>query len=277
MEGLAESLAGRVPSRQPTERRRRSGVDRALSQPPTTPAAMATGYRVLLDFDGTVAPDDPTDRLLERFADPAWQTIEAEWQAGRITSRECMQRQAALLRATPAELDAAIGTVRLDPAFPGFVAFCRCRDIDVTIVSDGFDRVVDAALQRASLPVRFFANALEWQGGDRWQLALPHRRSDCRTGAANCKCAHGVGDDARSIVIGDGRSDFCMAARAAFVIAKGALAEFCRARGLPHAAFSTFAEATQHLADWLDRQGSCERADAPFRRPPRPSRAASTY
>jgi HAD superfamily phosphoserine phosphatase-like hydrolase len=247
-----------------------------LSQPPTTPAASATGYRVLLDFDGTVAPDDPTDRLLERFADPAWRMIEAEWQAGRMTSRECMQRQAALLRATPAELDAAIRGVRVDPAFPGFVAFCRRRDIDVTIVSDGFDRVVDAALKRACLPIRYFANALQWQGGDRWQLHLPHRRGDCRTGAANCKCAHGAWDDARSVVIGDGRSDFCMAARAAYVIAKGTLAEFCRERGLAHASFSTFADATQHLADWLDRQPSRERSDGPFRPLSRSGRAAST-
>jgi 2,3-diketo-5-methylthio-1-phosphopentane phosphatase len=222
-----------------------------LSQPPS--ALPPTGYRVLLDFDGTIAPDDPTDRLLERFADPEWQRIEADWQAGRINSRECMQRQAALLRATPDELDAATRAVRLDPAFPRFVAFCRCRDIDVIIVSDGFDRVVDAVLREARLNVRFYANALEWQGGDRWRLALPHRRSDCRAGAANCKCAHGAWNAGRSIVIGDGRSDFCMATRADYVIAKGALAEFCRAQRLEHASFSSFEDAIRRLAEWLDR------------------------
>jgi 2,3-diketo-5-methylthio-1-phosphopentane phosphatase len=220
-------------------------------------------YRVLLDFDGTVAPDDPTDRLLERFADPEWQCIEADWQAGRITSRECMQRQAALLRATPGELDAATRAVRLDPAFSRFVAFCRHRDIDVSIVSDGFDRVVEAVLRQARLNVRFYANALEWQGGDRWRLGLPHRRSDCRAGAANCKCAHGAWSAGRSIVIGDGRSDFCMATRADFVIAKGALAEFCRAQGLAHASFSSFEDAIRRLAEWLDRQSDGHSDDMP--------------
>ena len=34
-------------------------------------------WQVLIDFDGTVAPDDPTDRLLERFADPLWRVVEA--------------------------------------------------------------------------------------------------------------------------------------------------------------------------------------------------------
>jgi hypothetical protein len=137
---------------------------------------------------------------------------------------------------------------------------------------------VGAALRRARLPVPFFANALGWQGGDRWRLALPHYRTDCRTGAANCKCAHGAPDDGRCIVIGDGRSDFCMAARAGYVIAKGTLAGFCRARGLPHASFGTFADATRHLADWLDRQGDRAEAAAPLRGrgPARFGRAAST-
>jgi HAD superfamily phosphoserine phosphatase-like hydrolase len=212
-------------------------------------------YRALLDFDGTIAPADPTDRLLERFADPEWRTIEAEWQAGRIMSRECMQRQAALLRATPGQLDAAIGAIGIDPGFYGFVGLCRRRAVDLTIVSDGFDRVVRSVLRRTGLAIPFFANRLESQGGDRWRLALPYGRRDCRTDAANCKCAHGAWDDGRCVVIGDGRSDFCMAARAGYVIAKGALAEFCRERGLAHASFRNFDDATERLADWLDREG----------------------
>jgi HAD superfamily phosphoserine phosphatase-like hydrolase len=217
----------------------------------------ATGrHRALLDFDGTIAPADPTDRLLDRFADPEWRIIETEWQAGRITSRECMQRQAALLRATPSELDAVIGAIGIDPGFYGFVDLCRRRAVNLTIVSDGFDRVVRGVLRRAGLSIPFFANRLEWQGGDRWHLALPYGRRDCRTDAANCKCAHGAWDDVRCIVIGDGRSDFCMAARAGYVIAKGALAEFCRERGLAHASFRNFDDATERLAEWLDRQGA---------------------
>lgn len=230
----------------------RSG--RLVSRAPSQPVPSSTGYRVLLDFDGTIAPDDPTDRLLEQLADPAWRVVEAEWQAGRLTSRECMQRQVDLLRATPDELDSAIRSVRIDPAFHRFVGFCRSRSVDLAIVSDGFDRMVATALDEARLPIRFFANALEWQGGDRWRLSMPHRRSDCRTGAANCKCAHGNWGDGRSVVIGDGRSDFCMAARAGFVIAKGALADFCRTRGIAHASFSNFDDVTSHLAQWLERR-----------------------
>ena len=36
------------------------------------------------------------------------------------------------------------------------------------------------------------------------------------------------------IVVGDGRSDFCIAERAQLVLAKGQLAAHCRAKDLPH-------------------------------------------
>jgi len=218
---------------------------------PPRAAPAKTRLVALLDFDGTVAPDDPTDRLLERFARPEWRAVEAEWQAGRMTSRECMQRQAVMLRATPDQLDAEIGTIEIDPGIYGFVSLCHQRGVDIAIVSDGFDRVVRVVLERAGLSIPFFANTLEWQGANRWRLALPHARADCRSSAANCKCAHGALAGG-CIVIGDGRSDFCMADRARFVIAKGTLAEFCCARGLAHASFRNFADATQRLAEWLD-------------------------
>ena len=214
--------------------------------------AAKTRLVALVDFDGTIAPDDPTDRLLDRFAIPEWRALEAEWQAGRMTSRACMQRQAVMLRATPGELDTAIGAIRIDPGFYDFLGLCRRRSVGVTIVSDGFDRVVRAVLDRAGLSIPFFANRLEWQGANRWRLSLPHARPRCRSGAANCKCAHGALDAGTCIVVGDGRSDFCMAVRARFVIAKGTLAEFCRARGLAHASFRNFDDATRRLADWLD-------------------------
>lgn len=209
---------------------------------------------LLIDFDGTIAPDDPTDRLLERFAHPTWLDLEAAWQEGRISSRECMARHTELLRVTPEDLDAAICTMRIDPSFHAFVDFCRRRSVDLTVVSDGFDRVVRTLLEAEGLPLRFFANRLEWQGGDRWRLGFPYSRVECRSRSGNCKCSHGVDQPRACVVIGDGRSDFCMAERADYVIAKGPLAQFCRERGLQHASFHTFDDVRARLARWLARR-----------------------
>src|SRR5262245_50386227 len=90
-------------------------------------------WQVLIDFDGTIAPDDPTDHLFERFADPYWRVLEDDWQSGRISSRECMQQQVDLLRVSPRVLDEEINTIHIDQGFHAFVSFCRGCGADVQI------------------------------------------------------------------------------------------------------------------------------------------------
>jgi 2,3-diketo-5-methylthio-1-phosphopentane phosphatase len=213
---------------------------------------MPSGVRVFVDFDGTISLEDTTDVILERFADPEWRKVEAEWLAGLIGSRECLARQIDLVRASPAELDAVVEEVPLDPHFPELVALCRGHGVPLTVISDGLDRIVAKMLARAGLDVPVLANRLEWLGQDRWRLAFPHEVADCRSQAGNCKCrALAGGPDQVRILIGDGRSDFCAAESADLVVAKGALAEHCQATGLAYIVFGNFAGATTLIADWI--------------------------
>jgi 2,3-diketo-5-methylthio-1-phosphopentane phosphatase len=208
---------------------------------------------VFVDFDGTIVPEDVCDLLFERFAEPQWREVEQAWAAGRIGSRECMARQVGLLYATRAELLAAIGEIEADPGFVPFVRQCRRRGIEMTVLSDGFDLAIAAVLERSGLALPFWANHLEAVEGNRWRLSFPSARSDCRALAGNCKCAF-TAPHATSVkvVIGDGRSDFCIAERADLVFAKGALIDFCRSSGLTHFAFRDFFDVTAKLALWLD-------------------------
>ena len=204
---------------------------------------------VFVDFDGTIASIDTTDALLEQFAEPEWQSIEADWKAGTIGSRECMVRQIALVRASPAAMDRFIETIDIDPGFPGFVAECERRGVGVTVVSDGLDRTVAAVLRRHGIPLPFRANRLRWSGGDRWQLDFPHAKTDCRALSGNCKCQFAdAQSDTLRIMVGDGRSDFCISERVEYVLAKASLLQHATARALPHAAFRDFDEATALLA-----------------------------
>jgi 2-hydroxy-3-keto-5-methylthiopentenyl-1-phosphate phosphatase len=207
---------------------------------------------VLVDFDGTIATTDTTDLLLEQFAEPGWLAIEEDWMAGRIGSRECMLRQIDLVRATPREMDAFVSSIEIDPGFHAFVALCRDHGHDVQVVSDGLDRTVRAVLRRQGLDLPFAANHLEWVGEDRWRLAFPHARGDCRGLAGNCKCQFAVAPPGMvRVVVGDGRSDFCVAEAADLVLAKASLRKHCQDTGRPHFAFETFAEATTLYGAWL--------------------------
>jgi 2,3-diketo-5-methylthio-1-phosphopentane phosphatase len=205
-----------------------------------------------IDFDGTVVPCDVTDFLLEQFADPAWQEVEKDWQAGRIGSRECMARQVALLEATPAELIAALSELQIDPGFAAFVDQCGRNGIGMTVVSDGFDFVIERVLRNAGLDLPFYANHLEPLGSNGWRVTFPSARSDCRTLAGNCKCAFTQPySSSVKVVIGDGRSDFCVSGQADLVFAKGTLLELCRTSGVAHYAFDDFFDVTDKLGWWL--------------------------
>src|ERR1700694_2372479 len=95
---------------------------------------------VLIDFDGTIALEDTTDLLLERFADPLWRQVESDWVAGRIGSRECLSRQIDLVHASEADLDQLADGVAVDPGFADFVAAGRALGLRMVIGSDGFER-----------------------------------------------------------------------------------------------------------------------------------------
>jgi 2,3-diketo-5-methylthio-1-phosphopentane phosphatase len=208
--------------------------------------------RVFVDFDGTIALEDTTDVILERFALPSWRRVEADWVEGRIGSRECLARQVDLIRACQRDLDRVASAIPLDPHFLEFAALCRANAIPLTVVSDGFYQVVTMMLARAGAEVTVLANRLVRIGADRWRLTFPHASKACRSAAGNCKCrALDCEPGTLRILIGDGRSDFCAAESADLVFAKGALAEHCQANGLAYQVFGNFAGAITLLAQWL--------------------------
>jgi 2-hydroxy-3-keto-5-methylthiopentenyl-1-phosphate phosphatase len=98
-----------------------------------------TRWNVLCDFDGTIAVDDVTDSLLERFAAPAWRRLERDWRAGTIGSAACMAGQVALLDASREDLDQHLAASRIDPLFPAFVDAAQAAGCTLRVISDGLD------------------------------------------------------------------------------------------------------------------------------------------
>ena len=213
------------------------------------PASLPLSWQAVVDFDGTISREDTTDRVLQRFAESGWEDIEAEWQAGAIGSRACMERQVALLRASPDVLDTFAAGLEIDWGFPAFALLCRRHGIPLTIVSDGLDRTIRIVMKRAGLGhIPVLANRLEAVGGDRWRLTSPYAAPEgaCDSGTCKCRVAAGL-PRPLTLLVGDGRSDFCVAREADLVFAKGALATHCRQAGIAHHAITDFADAAMRL------------------------------
>ena len=221
------------------------------------PATTDSGWVIQCDFDGTISVVDVTDAMLERFARPDWREIEAEWEAGRIGSGECMKRQVALLDMSRAELDDFLAGVAIDPHFLAFVKAAGRLGIALQVVSDGMDSAIHRVLAvhgLEGLPV--YANHLVQLDERRWRLTSPNAAATCVSACGTCKCellARHTATSHKVLFVGDGRSDFCVAAKADFVLAKSRLVDHCVGEGIAHAVFCNFEDALALMVNTIDR------------------------
>ena len=210
---------------------------------------------IFSDFDGTIAQVDVTDAILNEFAGPDWQTVEEEWLAGQIGSRECLRRQMALVRASAGELNALIDSVPLDPGFAAFQRWTRERRLPFYVVSDGFDYVICRILRRCGVDgelvngSHLFASSMRVEGTS-VEVDFPHGPEPCVHGCATCKpeVIRRLGARRSPVIfIGDGLSDRFAVQAADVVFAKDKLLTFCRGRGIGATPFSTFADIEHNL------------------------------
>ena len=215
---------------------------------------------IFSDFDGTITRLDVTDVILDQCADPAWRDVEEQWLRGEIGSRECFDRQAALVRATVKELNALIDAIPLDPDFPAFFNFVRNQQLPFYIVSDSFDYVIRRVLKRvgANGELRngrhLFSTGLRLESG-RLRVSFSHSKEGCEHGCATCKPAviRRVRKRQQPVVfIGDGLSDRFAVEEADIVFAKHELLAYCRQHSLACRPFETFGDVQRDLVELLE-------------------------
>ena len=205
---------------------------------------------IFSDFDGTITQLDVTDHILDQLAHPSWREIEQEWACGSIGSRECLERQVALVDASSAELNALIDLIPVDAHFKNFLRLTERQKLPFYVVSDGFDYVIRRVLKRAGVNgqlrngTHLFASALQVEGR-RLQLSFPHTAMPCEHGCATCKAdiiRRLSGGHSPIVFVGDGLSDRFAVEAADLIFAKHQLLAYCREKGIECVPFETFAD-----------------------------------
>jgi 2,3-diketo-5-methylthio-1-phosphopentane phosphatase len=163
-----------------------------------------------------------------------------------------MQQQIACLDASKEELDEAIDAIDVDGAFAAFADAIAARGWELSIVSDGLDYAIRRILRRHHLPaLPFYANHLVQAGARSWKLESPHAEdTTCRSASGMCKCAFAHRARAagnKVLMIGDGRSDFCVAGNVDLVFAKDCLISHCLDKRLPYVSISGFNDAIRMI------------------------------
>ncbi len=206
---------------------------------------------IFCDFDGTVAQEDVGELLFNTFT-PKGESkkIARMWERGEISSRECLEREAALIEIERGELDRFVIQRRLDPFFKDFHDFAKKRDMEVFITSDGLDYYIETLLLRNGLgEIEFFANHLV-VNDTRFEVEFPHYDlMDC-TDCGCCKThhIHRYRDEGYFIIyVGDGLSDRCPIEAADMVFAKGDLLKFCVQNGIDHIKFRNFRDVEREV------------------------------
>jgi 2-hydroxy-3-keto-5-methylthiopentenyl-1-phosphate phosphatase len=207
-----------------------------------SPRAPGIGALVV-DFDGTICPQDVSEELLEEFAGPEWWEIDVLFQRGEIGSRECLVRQAELLRVgRPEMLAFALDRFGVDPTFPPLVRWGRGAGIRVAVASDGFGFYVEPMLRAAGVDdVDVLANRFDFTAeGPRF--SLPWANPEC-VGCGCCKMLAVLRYRerfGRVAFVGEGHTDRYGALYSDVVFAKKHLVEICRADGVPFLPWDTF-------------------------------------
>ena len=211
---------------------------------------MTSRVAVLCDFDGTIAQDDVGNLFFRTFGGEQTLEIVDDWKKGLISSRVCLEREAALVRTTSRAIDQFLSQRKLDPYFKDFVDFAARNGFEVVILSDGLDHYIERLLIRNGVgELEFRSNIMQFVNGG-IQVEFPHHdMRDCRD-CGNCKTHHLAKlKDAGYYVIyvGNGLSDRCPSTYSDLVFAKGELLEFCRENQVNHVAFRTFRDVEREL------------------------------
>jgi 2-hydroxy-3-keto-5-methylthiopentenyl-1-phosphate phosphatase len=75
---------------------------------------------VFCDFDGTISRRDVGYSLFHHFSKGQNELLLPDWKSGKMSSRECLTREAAMVHASSDEIFAFLEQFEIDPGFVQF-------------------------------------------------------------------------------------------------------------------------------------------------------------
>ncbi|MCL5986502.1 MAG: MtnX-like HAD-IB family phosphatase [Actinobacteria bacterium] len=210
---------------------------------------MKKKVKIITDFDNTLSTVDLIDKLIVKIYGEMGKEIVSSWEDMKIGAVLAHKQMAESQKLTDKLIRETAKDVFLEKGIHELRDYCRENDIELIVVSDGFDVYIDDLLSRnnlSDLPV--YCNEVVFRNG-RIEIRHPFRSSECDF-CGHCKdkiMEVLVKEGDYVIYVGDGNSDFCAAMKADVVFAKNDLLEFCEKRNLPYFEFRDFFDVLNFL------------------------------
>jgi 2,3-diketo-5-methylthio-1-phosphopentane phosphatase len=227
-------------------------------------------FKVFVDFDGTISSEDVGEAVFNRFGDK--QKVEAiinDLLKRKISSRECWISLCDLVYAISAdELNDFIDQLEIDKTFHNLVEYCLKKNIELIVLSDGFDYYINRIFNRENLQnLKHYSNHLEIVGG-KLIPSFPFLDSEFQT-SANCKRNHIIShssDEDFTVYIGDGNSDKQTIVYCDFIFAKNDLLKYCEKERISYFPFRDFNDVTKKLDEMVSARRLKKRHQAELKR-----------
>lgn len=209
---------------------------------------------IFCDFDGTISRRDVGYSLFHHYSNGENEKLLPDWKAGRMSSRECLTREAAMVHASSEEILKFLDQFDIDPGFVEFERQCRQNEIPMIVVSDGLDFYIRHILGRNGLTHLDVTCNIGKLNAHGIQIEFPRTNREC-VRCGSCKgeiiqeyCSR-LSEPCRTIFIGDGYSDTCATRVADLLYAKKDLERYCLAHDITYNKYDTFFDITRNLTD----------------------------
>lgn len=213
---------------------------------------------IITDFDGTLMEQDVGDHLMKSLGVIEHPSV---LEAGRrfvnkeIGSLEWIRAAYPLLKGRKQEVDRLLEQVHLRDGAQDFLAFCKERDIPVTILSDGMQYYIERLLQMNHVEVEeVIGNPIRYKG-EVFEFDVQNDNPACKW--CGC-CKAGVVKRRKKegytiVYIGDGTSDYFGSSFADYVFARGSLMGHLEREGIGYYPFTSFYDVLGVIQPELER------------------------
>lgn len=209
---------------------------------------------IAVDFDGTISMRDVGYSFFHHFSGGKNDELLPAWKSGEMSTRECLLREAALVKTSKEQAFKFLEDFKLDRAFPGFVKSCREQKISLTIISDGLDFYIKFLLDKYDLAgIKAISNKAIFENGG-VSIEFPYDNRKCQS-CGSCK-EERLEDLKKQhpgkfdiVFVGDGYSDVCAAKAADILFAKKDLKIYCNDNSIEYLDYNDFNDVKSKLVD----------------------------
>jgi 2-hydroxy-3-keto-5-methylthiopentenyl-1-phosphate phosphatase len=230
---------------------------------------MKKEFKIFIDFDGTITEDIGEGIFLKFGKEEEVKRIIKDLLADRISSKDFWFLVCdSIPQIDKEKLDDFIDGFSVDPTFRDFYKFCNENEIELFILSDGFDYYIERILKKEGLEdIKYYSNRLQILN-NKLVPSFPYLDIDYPS-SANCKRNHIInnsGEDEYTVFIGDGNSDKYAVPYCDFIFAKGDLLKFCEKERISYFPFNNFDDVKEIMLKLLARKRLKKRHQAELKR-----------